>query len=171
VVETVGVGQVEVEIAGHADTTVVVVNPAWGDSVQAAKAGLLEIADIFVINKADRSGADGTEADLRGMLELAGHKDWTPPIVKTIATTGVGVDVLYDEIASHRAHVVANGEAAARRHERLREELRMLVAAKMLERADAACSDATFDKLVGEIEARTQDPYTAADALLRNDPL
>src|SRR5438477_4399034 len=91
VVETVGVGQVEVEIASQADTTIVVVNPGWGDEVQAAKAGLLEIADIFVVNKADRPGADVTVSDLAGMLDLGSRKRWQPPIVRTIATTGDGL--------------------------------------------------------------------------------
>jgi len=92
-VETVGVGQVEVEIAGKADTTVVVVNPGWGDSVQANKAGLMEIADIFVINKADRKGAEETKRDLEQMLDLSdiGQDDWRPPIVQTSAVSGEGV--------------------------------------------------------------------------------
>src|SRR5207244_10231544 len=87
-VETVGVGQVEVEIAGHADSTVVVVNPRWGDAVQAAKAGLLEIADLFVVNKADRPGAAETARDLEGMLDLGGELDWRPPVLRTVATEG-----------------------------------------------------------------------------------
>jgi LAO/AO transport system kinase len=167
VVETVGVGQVEVEIAGQADTTVVVVNPGWGDSVQAAKAGLMEIADVFVINKADRAGVADTEADLRGMLELAGHAAWTPPIVRTVATTGEGIDELYDAIVSHRAQLVASGQAEVRRRTRLREELRALVAARLYSRVDAVCSGKQFDALLDEIEARTRDPYSAADSLLQ----
>jgi LAO/AO transport system kinase len=167
VVETVGVGLVEVEIAGQADTTVVVVNPGWGDSVQAAKAGLMEIADVFVINKADRAGAAETEADLRGMLELAGHAAWIPPIVRTVATTGEGVDELYDAIVSHRAQLVASGQAEVRRRTRLRQELRALVAARLYSRVDAVCSGMAFDAMLDEIEARTRDPYSAADRLLQ----
>ena len=128
VIETVGVGQVEVEIAGHADTTVVVVNPGWGDSVQTAKAGLMEIADVFVVNKADRPGAAETESDLVGMLELSSRHAWRPPIVRTVATTGEGVDELFDAVVAHRAHLEATGDAEARRRDRLREELRGLVA-------------------------------------------
>src|SRR4051794_17557638 len=94
VVETVGVGQVELEVAGQADTTVVVVNPGWGDAVQAAKAGLLEVADVFVVNKADRPGTDETVRDLDGMLEMAGEREWRVPIVRTVATTGDGIDEL-----------------------------------------------------------------------------
>jgi LAO/AO transport system kinase len=166
VIETVGVGQVEVEIAGHADTTVVVVNPGWGDAVQAAKAGLLEIADVFVVNKADRPGASDSVRDLEGMLELSGSVSWRPPIVRTVATTGEGVDELYDAIATHRAHLVASGEHEARRRERLRDELRGLVAAHMQERANALCSGPEFEAIVDQVAARARDPYAAADALL-----
>ena len=99
-VETVGVGQVEVEVAGKADTTIVVVNPGWGDSVQANKAGLMEIADIFVINKADRKGADETRRDLMQMLDLSDlpHDTWRPPIINTTGTTGDGVVELWDTV-------------------------------------------------------------------------
>src|SRR3954470_15908148 len=109
IVETVGVGQVEVEIASQADTTIVVVNPGWGDEVQAAKAGLLEIADIFVVNKADRPGADVTVSDLGGMLELSPGRGWKAPIVRTVATDGDGVDELWEEIRAHRAMLESDG--------------------------------------------------------------
>src|SRR3989442_6956321 len=108
-VETVGVGQVEIEIAGAADTTIVVVNPGWGDSVQANKAGLLEIADLFVINKADRPGVAETVQDLEMMLDLSGHADWRPKIVQTVATRGEGIDELWDAIGEHRAFQAADG--------------------------------------------------------------
>ena len=108
-VETVGVGQVEVEVAGKADTTVVVVNPGWGDAVQANKAGLMEIADVFVVNKADRAGAGDTVRDLVQMLALAPREDWQPPVVETIATTGEGVDRLWEEIGRHHDHLAASG--------------------------------------------------------------
>jgi LAO/AO transport system kinase len=166
VIETVGVGQVEVEIAGYADTTVVVVNPGWGDAVQTAKAGLLEIADVFVVNKADRPGAAETEADLAGMLELSRRRTWQPPIVQTVATTGEGVDELFDAIAAHKAHVEESGQAEARRRARLREELRGLVAAEMEARAAGLCEGPRFDAIVDEVAARTRNPYAAADALL-----
>ncbi|MBA2281329.1 MAG: methylmalonyl Co-A mutase-associated GTPase MeaB, partial [Acidimicrobiia bacterium] len=103
-VETVGVGQVELDVAGAADTTIVVVNPGWGDGVQAAKAGLLEIADVFVVNKADRAGVDDAERDLRHMLELSARRrdGWDPPIVRTVATTGAGASELLAAITAHR---------------------------------------------------------------------
>jgi LAO/AO transport system kinase len=166
VIETVGVGQVEVEIAGHADTTVVVVNPGWGDSVQTAKAGLLEIADIFVVNKADRPGAADAVRDLRGMLELSGAFAWEPPIIETTATTGDGVDALFDAIVAHRAHLESTGEGQTRRRARLREELRGLVAARLHARADALCDGERFEAAVEAVANREHDPYTAADALL-----
>jgi LAO/AO transport system kinase len=167
VIETVGVGQVEVEIAGHADTTVVVVNPGWGDSVQTAKAGLMEIADVFVINKADRPGAAETQSDLVGMLELSGGRAWRPPIVRAVATTGEGVDELFEAIAGHRAHLEKTGDADARRRARLREELRGLVAAEMLDRASVLCHGPRFEALVDEVAQRKRDPYTAMDELLQ----
>jgi LAO/AO transport system kinase len=166
VIETVGVGQVEVEIAGHADTTVVVVNPGWGDAVQAAKAGLMEIADVFVVNKADRPGAADTERDLAGMLELSGARAWRPPIVQTVATSGEGVDELFDAISAHRAHVETTGDADERRAARLRAELRGLVEAKLAERAAELCRGDRFDTIVAEVASRARDPYTAADELL-----
>ena len=116
--ETVGVGQVEVEVAGRADTTVVVVNPGWGDSVQANKAGLMEIADVFVVNKADREGADATRRDLEQMLDLSGAAAadaWRPPVLTTVATAGEGVDELASTIAAHRHYAERSGLLARRR--------------------------------------------------------
>jgi LAO/AO transport system kinase len=166
IVETVGVGQVEVEIASQADTTIVVVNPGWGDEVQAAKAGLLEIADIFVVNKADRPGADVTVSDLAGMLGLGARKAWEPPIVRTIATTGDGLAELWDEIGAHREFLESSGAIEARRRARLIDEIRGLLAERLLERAGAMTQGAEFDALVDRVADRTSDPYTAVDALL-----
>src|SRR3954447_20172199 len=109
IVETVGVGQVEVDIAGAADTTVVVVNPGWGDGVQANKAGLLEIADLFVVNKADRDGVAETIRDLDMMLDLSGHTDWRPKIIPTVATRGEGIDELWDAVREHREFQSSEG--------------------------------------------------------------
>jgi LAO/AO transport system kinase len=166
IVETVGVGQVEVEIASQADTTIVVVNPGWGDEVQAAKAGLLEIADIFVVNKADRPGADVTVSDLAGMLDLGARKRWQPPIVRTIATTGDGLAELWDEIGAHREFLEADGAVDERRRARLVDEIRGLLAERLLERAGAMTEGEKFDALVDSVADRTSDPYKAVDALL-----
>jgi len=170
VVETVGVGQVEVEIASQADTTLVVVNPGWGDEVQAAKAGLLEIADIFVVNKADRPGADATVSDLASMLELSPVSGWKPPIVRTVATTGDGVDELWAQIGAHRASLESNGAIAKRRRERLAAELRALVVEQILVRSGEVASGERFEALVDDVATRATDPYSAVDALLAERP-
>ena len=169
-VETVGVGQVEVEIADAADTTVVVVNPGWGDGVQANKAGLLEIADVFVVNKADRAGADDARADLLQMLELSGARDWNPPIVETIATEGRGIDDLWDAVLAHRAHLEADGRLAERRARRMRDELRRIVMGRLAEDAGVLLEGPGFDELVADVVARRVDPYTAAESLTRRSP-
>jgi LAO/AO transport system kinase len=166
VIETVGVGQVEVEVAGAADTTVVVVNPGWGDAVQANKAGLLEIADVFVVNKADRDGLSETVRDLEMMLDLSGHPPWRPPIVPTVAPQGEGIDELWDAIRAHRASQEERGELARRRAARQRDELRGIVRARLEREADVACSGERFEKLVAQVVARELDPYAAAGELL-----
>ena len=166
IVETVGVGQVEVEVASQADTTLVVVNPGWGDEVQAAKAGLLEIADIFVVNKADRPGADATVSDLAAMLELSPGSGWKPPIVRAVATTGEGVDEVWAQIRAHRASLESNGAIAKRRRARLATELRAMVLEELLARGGGLTEGEQFDALVDEVASRATDPYTAVDALL-----
>lgn len=166
IIETVGVGQVEVEIAGAADTTVVVLNPGWGDGVQAAKAGLLEIADILVVNKADRAGGDETVRDLAQMLELAGARDWSPPIVRTVATVGGGIDELWEAILAHRAFVETDDRLARRREARIRDELRSIVVERLRSSADGVCRGDRFDEMVEEVTDRRLDPYTAVAKLL-----
>jgi LAO/AO transport system kinase len=169
-IETVGVGQVEVEITGSADSTVVVVNPGWGDAVQANKAGLMEIADIFVINKADRPGADETQRDLEQMLELgfggADPSRWRPPVLTSVASKGQGADELWAAIGRHRAHLLEADLLTARRTERLTDELQHIVAAKLLERAQAVASGARFEQLRDDVLARRVDPWSAAQQLL-----
>jgi LAO/AO transport system kinase len=167
IIETVGVGQVEVEVAGAADTTVVVVNPRWGDGVQANKAGLLEIADVLVVNKADREGTADTVRDLQVMLELAGERDWRPPIVETVATDNRGIDDLWQSILDHRSHLEADGRLDRRRDARLRDELRAIVHERLRAGAEERCSGERFDRLVEKVAARKLDPYTAADELLQ----
>jgi LAO/AO transport system kinase len=165
-IETVGVGQVEVEVAGSADTTVVVVNPGWGDGVQANKAGLLEIADLFVVNKADRDGVAETIRDLEMMLDLTGEMAWRPKVVQTVATRGEGIDELWDAVLEHREFQERSGQLARRREARLRDELRNIVMARLREQADAQCTGDRFEKLVAQVAARELDPYAAADELL-----
>jgi LAO/AO transport system kinase len=166
-VETVGVGQVEVEIAGAADTTVVVVNPGWGDAVQANKAGLLEVADLFVINKADRPGVQEAERDLNNMLDMNLHMgEWRPPVVRTVASTGDGVDELWATIQEHRRFLEDTGELAARRERRLSDELREIVLHRLEQRARDATAGAIFNELKADLAARRVDPYTAAERLL-----
>ncbi len=164
-VETVGVGQVEVEIAGKADTTVVVVNPGWGDSVQANKAGLMEIADVFVINKADRKGVEDTRRDLEQMLDLSDldHDAWRPPILTAIGTTGQGVAEMWAAIGEHRRHITEHGILAKRREFRLRDELRLIVARRLEQRARELCG--------GESGICYRTPCSNADSIPGGRPM
>jgi LAO/AO transport system kinase len=166
IVETVGVGQVEVEIAGAADTTVVVVNPGWGDGVQAAKAGLLEIADVLVVNKADRVGVDETVRDLVQMLELGGDRPWSPPVIETVATESRGISDLYDAILRHRAFLESDGRLDAKRVARVRDEIRSILEARLTAHVDQLCAGDDFDELVARVVARSLDPYAAVEKLV-----
>ncbi len=169
-VETVGVGQVEIEIASSADTTVVVVPPGSGDAMQASKAGLLEAADVFIVNKADRPGAAETRRDLEFMLHLSSsEKEWTPPIVMTVASAGDGIDELWKAIADHRAFLTEHGLLEKRRAERLADELRHVVGQRVEQRAYERCQGPDFDRLLHEVVERRLDPYTAAGRLLEAD--
>ena len=166
VIETVGVGQVETEIVGAADTTVVVVNPGWGDSVQANKAGLMEIADIFVVNKADRPGTSETCRDIRQMLDLSAPGEWDPPILTAVGTTGEGAAELWDAVCAHRDHCTATGELAARRAARVAREfaevLRATISALVAELTNSDTAANVRDRLA----RREIDPYAAAELLL-----
>ncbi len=165
-IETVGVGQVEVEVASAADTTVVVVNPGWGDAVQANKAGLLEIAEVFVINKADRPGVDQTKRDLERMLDLTDRQGWRPPVVVTTAPTGDGVDELWSAIGDHRRHLEDTGQLEPRRAP-------LVWATSSPASSPCCCTSGPWprpgDRLSAAASAvsdRTVDPWTAAEALL-----
>lgn len=176
-IETVGVGQVEVEVAGEADTTVVVVNPGWGDAVQANKAGLLEIADVFVINKADRSGAAETQRDLGQMLDMnVSMGEWRPPIVLTAASgkeidtgrgreakEGDGIEDLWTAIDEHQSYLERSGVLRQRRRERLVSELRQVLVRQLEVNVTEL---AGWDKVTADVVAGELDPYTAADRLL-----
>ena len=165
-VETVGVGQVEVEIAGEADTTVVVVNPGWGDAVQANKAGLLEIGDVFVINKADRTGVAETRRDLEQMLDMSAPSDWRPPIFPVVATRNEGITELWDAVLGHRAHLEETGQLEKRRERRLARELEEIVIRRLEERARALLKGTTYEELYGDVLARRTDPWSASERLL-----
>lgn len=165
VLETVGVGQAEVEVAAVADTTVVVLAPGMGDAIQAAKAGILEVADVFCVNKADREGARRALADLREMQRL-GHGAWIAPIVATVATRGEGIDDLVEAIARHRDWLVAEGGLRERRIQRARLQIRELALGRIRERVVAVSGRESLDELANDVTDRKLDPYAAADRLL-----
>ena len=166
-VETVGVGQIEVGIAGEADTTVVVMNPGAGDAVQAMKAGLLEVADVFVINKADRPGVKELERDLGHMLDMDPNMgEWRAPILRSVGSTGEGVEELFKAVQDHRRHLEDSGELDRRRERRLGEELREIVVRRLEARAYELCRGDVFERLRIDLAARRTDPWTAADEIV-----
>jgi LAO/AO transport system kinase len=164
-VETVGVGQAEVAVAGLADTTLVLVAPGMGDAIQAVKAGILEIADVFVVNKADRDGADAAVHDLRGMLALSPRQphEWRPPIVPTVAARAEGVDDLLAAVDKHRAWLAEHGQLDARRRDRAAAEITAITLAALRARVE---SRAEVSELAGAVVAGEMDPYAAADRLI-----
>jgi LAO/AO transport system kinase len=164
-VETVGVGQMEVEIASAADTTIVVVNPGWGDSMQANKAGLLEVADIFVINKGDRAGVRETRRDLDQMLDLGGEHEWRPQILETVATTNTGVEELWDAVVAHRKFLGA-GRFDQHRRDRMRSELDKVLTATVRARIGELAHGEAYEAQVDALLAGATDPYRAAHELL-----
>ncbi|MFD5033513.1 methylmalonyl Co-A mutase-associated GTPase MeaB [Streptomyces sp. NPDC058220] len=169
VVETVGVGQSEVEIASQADTSVVLLAPGMGDGIQAAKAGILEIGDVYVVNKADRDGADATARELNHMLGLGesrGAGDWRPPIVKTVAARGEGIDEVVEALEKHRAWMEEHGVLALRRARRAAREVETIAVTALRERIDDLHGDRRLDALAERIVAGELDPYTAADELV-----
>ena len=171
-VETVGVGQSELEIASLADTTLVLVAPGMGDGIQAAKAGILEVADVFVVNKADRDGADQTVRDLRAMLSLGGpHSEaghWRPPILKTVASRREdnGIDQVLAAVADHRSWLESTGEGHRRRSERAAREVEAIALASLRAQLGDVHGSAALGALAERVVAGETDPYTAADELL-----
>jgi LAO/AO transport system kinase len=164
VVETVGVGQAEVDVAAATDTTIVVVAPGWGDAVQVAKAGILEIADVFVVNKADREGVDVAVRDLRQMLQMGAERAWTPPVVTMTAAEAAGAGELWAAVEEHRAHLVSTGELGRARRDRVLREVEALAAEGGRRRAREAL--AADPDLVEDLAARRTDPYRAAAILI-----
>lgn len=168
-VETVGVGQSEVEVAAQADTTVVLLAPGMGDGIQAAKAGILEIGDVFVVNKADREGADATVRELGHMLGLGESRrpgDWRPPIVKTVASRGEGLDELVEALEKHRAWLAEGDRLAARRQRRAAQEIEAIALASLRSRIGDLRGDRHLDALAERVAAGRLDPYGAADELV-----
>jgi len=184
VVETVGVGQSEVEVAAAADTTIVMLAPGMGDGIQAAKAGILEIGDLFVVNKADREGAQTTARDLRQMISLATSQQtaisqqnakseaddvveaWTPPVLTAIASTDTGIDDIVAAIADHRAWAVDHGELERRRMARAREEVIATAVGMVRSRIEAASSMSAFEDSVSAVAHGEVDVHGAAEALV-----
>ncbi|MGW1022803.1 methylmalonyl Co-A mutase-associated GTPase MeaB [Streptomyces sp. NPDC002577] len=168
-VETVGVGQSEVEIAAQADTSVVLLAPGMGDGIQAAKAGILEIGDVYVVNKADRDGADATARELNHMLGLGESRtpgDWRPPIVKTVAARGEGVDEVVEALEKHRAWMEERGVLAERRLARAAGEVETIAVTTLRERIGDLHGDRRLSALAERIVAGELDPYAAADELV-----
>jgi len=166
-IETVGVGQSEVEIAGAADTTVVVLTPGAGDAVQANKAGLLEVADVFVINKADHPQVSELERDLAFMMELTSWPDgWRPPVVRSIAVTGTGTIDVLEAISRHEEHLASSGVLDQRRAGRALGELRRVLIARLEQRADAMLDQPGHAGLRDAVVGRQIDPWSAAEAIL-----
>ena len=174
-IETVGVGQAEVEVASLADSTIVLLAPGAGDGIQAAKAGILEVADLFVVNKADRDGADTVVRDLRHMLSLGGPRGgdsaddgWRVPIVKTVAARGEGADEVVDELERHAAWLASSGQLALRRRRRASDEVEAIALTALRARiGDLGGTDA-LAALAGRVVAGELDPYAAADELVES---
>jgi LAO/AO transport system kinase len=171
IVETVGVGQSEVEVAGTADTTVVLLAPGMGDGIQAAKAGILEVGDVYVVNKADREGARTVRRDLRSMLSLAERSEgaWRPPVLLTTASTGDGVADVVSALGEHRRWAQASGALSSRRLSRARAEVEALAVAELRRRWTGVADGAGLDELAARVVAGESDPYAAADTLLARD--
>ncbi|NPC98417.1 methylmalonyl Co-A mutase-associated GTPase MeaB [Nocardioides sp. zg-DK7169] len=167
-VETVGVGQSEVDIAAQADTTVVLLAPGMGDGIQAAKAGILEIGDLYVVNKADRDGAEQVRRDLRSMLALAERDEqaWRAPVLATSARSGTGVDEVVDALEEHHVWLLDTGELARRRERRARGEIEAIALTTLRERWGGLEGRAELGELAVRVAAGDCDPYAAADELL-----
>lgn len=165
-VETVGVGQVELEVAVTTDTTVVVLTPGSGDGIQANKAGLLEVGDVFVVNKADRPGARELRRDLAMMLDLSGPAGWRPPIVEAVASTGEGADGTWAAITSHRGFLDSDGRLEGRRAAHLEGELRRIVARLLQERAARLIGAQELGPVRDDMARGRLDPYAAAEQVL-----
>ena len=166
--ETVGVGQAEVEVASLADTALVLVAPGMGDAIQAAKAGILEVADVFVVNKADKPGAQEAVRDLRTMIAMAqrGAGEWKPPIVTTVAVKGEGIGELAERVDAHWSWLDSSGQRDARRRARAKEEITAIAVAELRQRVGGLPGDSRLDALADQVAAGDLDPFAAADELV-----
>jgi len=168
-VETVGVGQSEVEVVGMADTTVVLLAPGMGDGIQAAKAGILEIGDVFVVNKADREGADATVRDIRHMISLGDRTEaglWRPPVVKTVAASMTGAEDVMEALDKHVGWMTEHGELDRRRRARAADEIEAIVLGELRRRMGDIRGKHSIEDLAGQVAEGRIDPYTAADDVL-----
>jgi LAO/AO transport system kinase len=168
-VETVGVGQSEVEIAGMADTTIVLLAPGMGDGVQAAKAGILEIGDVFVVNKSDREGADATVRELRHMISLGDRTEpglWRPPVIKTVADRDEGIEELMEALDKHLAWMTERGELEQRRLRRAAAEVEAIAMARLRDRIGDLHADRGVASAAARVVAGEVDPYTAAEEVV-----
>ncbi|GAA1807108.1 methylmalonyl Co-A mutase-associated GTPase MeaB [Luedemannella flava] len=167
-VETVGVGQAEVEVASLADTTIVLLAPGMGDAIQAVKAGILEVADVFVINKADRDGADATYRDIQGAIALGerGPGEWRPPVLRAVASRAEGIDDILAALAKHRAWLIEHDVLVGRRRERAEVEITQVALARLRARVAAVTGDAALPALAADVADGALDPYSAAAKLL-----
>jgi len=165
IVETVGVGQAEIDVAAATDTTLVVLAPGLGDAIQMAKAGILEVANVFVVNKADRDGAADVQRELRQMLHLGAARPWDPPVLATTAFDGAGIDELWADIERHRAWLVSTGALAVDREAAVVHEVRALAAERLASSVEAQLADDA--ELRARLRDHQLDPYAAVDELLR----
>ncbi|MDQ1668548.1 MAG: GTPase, partial [Actinomycetota bacterium] len=159
----------EVEVAGLADTTVVLLAPGMGDAIQAAKAGILEVGDVYVVNKADREGADATVRELRHMLTLGERREpgeWRPPIIRTVASRGEGIDEVMEALDKHHGWLAETGELRRRRHRRAADEIEAIAVTALRERMGDPRRGAALDDLADRVVDAELDPYAAADLLL-----
>ncbi len=166
VIETVGIGQAETDIVENADTTVVVSVPGLGDDIQTIKAGVMEIGDLFVVNKADRDGAERVVNEINMMLDLAPRTAWRPPVIKTVALKTEGIDRLVEELDKHREHLRMSGALDTRRQARYRRELLDQVEAQLRARVFSTFDDAEINKLVRAIDQGEIDPYSCAEQMM-----
>jgi LAO/AO transport system kinase len=164
IVETVGVGQAEVEVAGSADTVVIIVTPGWGDAIQTAKAGLIEVGDVFVVNKADRPGAEQAVKELLGALEIGPPRAWAPPVIETVASEGTGVTELGEAIEAHRSHLSSSGERERRRRERALANVEAALRSRW--RRSIESGDVVPSEILDLVLSRQLDPWAAANGVV-----